>query len=389
MHILQVIPHYVPAFRFGGPQHVAHGLGKALFKAGHSVTVCTTNLADENSDLSVTIGQPLCVDGVTVYYEPTVVSRYWGFSPKLFQRCVKEIKIADLVIIHAHFQFANWVGALLARRARKRYIIFPHGSLHRQGISHKNSFLKKLYLRTIEYQNFRNAIFIAFNAEEERKLSWLGELGEVVPNGIDISSFDEMPETGYFRKKYPEMQGKLLFLFLGRLDIQHKGLDLLLPAFGRLKRLHPNIHLFIAGPNENDGEVKLKALIDKYDLASVTTIGGMITGNSKLAALQDADIFVQPSRFEGMSIALLEALFTGLPVLVTDQVGMSEEIRSIGAGIVVKPNIESIYDGLLDLCDITKSANMRGKGITLIKEKYSWDAIARNLVEKIEEVAKI
>ena len=45
MKFLQVIPHYVPAYNFGGPLRVAHSIGKALIKQGHNVTVCTTNLA--------------------------------------------------------------------------------------------------------------------------------------------------------------------------------------------------------------------------------------------------------------------------------------------------------------------------------------------------------
>ena len=111
MRITQIISHYVPSHRFGGPLHVAHGLGKALAAHGHQVSVCTTNLADEKKDLAVPVDTPIDVDGVTVFYEPTCWSRYWGFSPRLWRRAKQEIARADVALVHFHYQFANWAGA--------------------------------------------------------------------------------------------------------------------------------------------------------------------------------------------------------------------------------------------------------------------------------------
>ena len=83
MRILQVISHYLPAHRFGGPLRVAHFLGQALVRQGHRVTVCCTDLADEQSDLDVRTDVPATIDGVRVFYSPIRVSRYWGYSPQL------------------------------------------------------------------------------------------------------------------------------------------------------------------------------------------------------------------------------------------------------------------------------------------------------------------
>src|SRR6185369_10430878 len=150
MHIVQIISHYVPANRYGGPQHVAHGIGKALVKAGHNVTVCTTNLADEINNLEVSLDVPVLVDGITVYYEPVVAFRYWGFSPKLWYRAAKEIENADIVLVHFHYQFASLAGSFISRYHKKPFVVFTHGSLNKLGISHKNSKLKQEYINIFE-----------------------------------------------------------------------------------------------------------------------------------------------------------------------------------------------------------------------------------------------
>ena len=102
-----VSPHYVPAYHYGGALHVAHSLGKSLVSQGHEVRVCTTNLRNPTEDLAVPVDAKVLVDGVQVYYEPTVSSRYWGFSPQLARRLWLESKWADVVLIHFHYQFAS------------------------------------------------------------------------------------------------------------------------------------------------------------------------------------------------------------------------------------------------------------------------------------------
>ena len=119
MNILQVISHYVPSYRFGGPLQVAHSLAKELVNCGHDVIVCTTNMEDRDKNLLVPLDQPLDVDGVTVFYEPVPMFRRWGFSPSLGSR-VKQLMVnADFVLIHNYFQYSGWIAASHARRLGK------------------------------------------------------------------------------------------------------------------------------------------------------------------------------------------------------------------------------------------------------------------------------
>jgi len=386
MRILQIISHYIPAHSFGGPLRVAHLLGKSLQQQGHQVTVITTNQADKVSNLSVPIGKPVNVDGLIVYYEATFFCRYWGFSPRLFHRIAEEMNEADIVFVHAHYQFSNWAGAWLARQAKKPYIIFSHGSLHREGISHKNALLKKAYLSILERNNLHKALFLAFNAKEEKDSSLFSEYGQVVPNGIDPNEFRDMPAPGLLFNYYKELEGKTIYLFLGRLDVEHKGLDLLIPAFSKLVNKYPSAHLMLAGPDEEGGEAKLHALVEEYQIEKHVTFTGLISGELKLAALQDADVFVMSSRFEGMSIAVLEALYMGMPVVVTNQVGLSDTIKNSRCGLVTPVSEDDVHEALVKLSNKDFRSTMKGNGTNLILENYTWDAIASDLTTRLREL---
>ena len=95
MKFLQVIPHYVPAFSFGGPLRVAHSIGKSLVQLDHHVTVCTTNMKDEKENLDVPLDKPINIDGINVYYEEVNKFKYWGYSPGLKNRINHEAKNQD------------------------------------------------------------------------------------------------------------------------------------------------------------------------------------------------------------------------------------------------------------------------------------------------------
>ncbi len=385
MKVLQICPHYRPAVRYGGPQSVAHGLGRSLARTGNEVVVCTTNLQDETSKLNVPLDRPVNVDGVYVYYEQVRIFRYWGFSLPLYRRIEIEMRTADIVIVHAHYQFANWVGAYLARRLNKPYAIFAHSSLHRSAVAHSNQRLKHLYLSVLEDRNLHEAAFIAFNAVEESEHSLYSERGVVIPSGVDEDEFTDLPDLGLFRLHYPELKNKTILLFLGRLDIQQKGLDLLLPAFAHAVSKDHSLHLVLAGPDEDNAILNLRKMIEELGILQNVTFTGLISGVLKKAALQDSDVFVLPSRFEGLSIALLEALYVGLPVLVTDRVGLHQTISQLNAGIVVEPDVNSIAQAIISLSDPQVRLTMQGRAIPLVRNQYTWDAITERLLTLMSE----
>ena len=127
----------------------------------------------------------------------------------------------------------------------------------------------------------------------------------------------------------------------------------------------------------------METLCTEIGLTHRVTFTGLLDDSEKLSALRDADAFVLPSRFEGLSIALLEALLVGVPCLVTDRVGGAELVKRTGAGIVVSPNVESIRLGLERLANDNVLAQMRGKARDVIQREYTWDGAASRLLAEL------
>lgn len=383
MRIVQIVPHYVPSYYFGGVLHVAHALSKALLVLEHEVRVCTTNLKDRRCDLDVPVSLPCQVDGVTVYYEATSLSRYWGFSPTLARQIRQQVAWADVVFIHFHYQFASVVGGWICRLLRKPYIIFTHGSLNRDGISLRSHTLKQLYLRLLEHGNFRQALFAAYHSQEERENSFCFGRYQIVPNGVDPQAFEPLPAKGSFRVQYPALQDRLLILYLGRLDAG-KGLDLLLPAFRHLVDRCSDVHLVLAGGDEKGYESSLQQMVSNLQIQEHVTFTGLIGGDLKLAALQDSDIYVLPSRSEGLSIAMLEAMYMGLPVIVSDRVGLWRAIEAERCGLVVPLDVAPLADALLSMATQPNRAEMGAHAAELVQTRYTWPTITQNLLARLE-----
>jgi glycosyltransferase involved in cell wall biosynthesis len=382
MRILMVSPHYVPAYFYGGVLHVAHSLGKSLVSQGHEVRVCTTNLRNPTEDLAVPLDEPVMVDGVQVFYEPTVFSRYWGFSPRLGRRFWLESGWADVVLIHFHYQFASLAAGWISRSRGKPYVIFSHGSLNTHGLRARSRARKLGYLKLLEQKNFAKALFTAYHSAEEMETSYRFGRCRVVPNGIDPKVFQKLPKKNYFRQQH-NLEQAMMYLFLGRIDAG-KGLDLLLPAFNQLLRVAGDSHLVLAGANERGYEAQVRHLAQELGLADRITLTGLITGRDKLAALQDADVFVLPSRSEGLSIAMLEAMYMGLPVVVTDRVGLWRQVEKNRCGLVVPYDADSLAGALKQMAAAPDRRAMGQRGRQLVASGYTWDKIARDLAAAIE-----
>lgn len=384
MRILEVVPHYLPAIRFGGPLQVAHQLGRALVAKGHEVTVCTTDLKEPGARLDVPVGAPVLLDGIRVFYERVRWLERWGFSPGLLPRMADEVSRADLVLVHDHFQFAGWVGTRAARAASRPYVLFPHSSLRRSALRRGHSWMKAAYVRLLLARAAEEALFVAFNAEEELVDSFGAERGVVVPNGVDVDGAGEAPTPGAFRRAHPECGGKILFGFLGRLDVRQKGLDALVEAFAKVAAEREDVHLVIAGPTESDGRPVVEELVRRAALELRVTFTGLLGPTEKAEFLRDLDVFTLMSRYEGASIALLEAMAAGVPVLVTDSVGLCGEIGRAGAGFVTRFSPDGLESALRKALDAGWRVSAGRNARALVRERFTWDRIAGRLLEEVE-----
>ena len=165
----------------------------------------------------------------------------------------------------------------------------------------------------------------------------------VEPNGVDLAEFDNLPQRGAFRHRYSGIGDRPIVLFLGRLHYK-KGLDLLVPAFA--SGTSGEVMLVIAGPDGDGYQAKIERLVDLYKLNDRVLFTGMLYGKERIEVLADADLFVLPSYQENFGIAVVEALCSGCPVLVSDKVNIHKQITDAGVGGMVPTRVEPLAAAL-------------------------------------------
>ena len=382
--VLHVIPS-VGNLR-GGPSIQVRALSRALSHTGVDTHIVTT---DDNGrgQLAVALGVPLIEGGVTFHYFPRQ-TRFYTFSWPLAAWLEKHVHEFDLVHIHALFSFAALPAAFWAHRRGVPYIVRPLGTLNRWGMHNRRPWLKQLSFRFLERRILKNAALVHYTSEQERfeaEMLQITTRSEIIPNALpDSDSADDVPA---FRSLRPELGGRRFLLFFSRIDIK-KGLDLLLPAFARVRQTYPDISLVIAGNGEADFVSRLKADAAKLGVGSDVLWTGFLAGSEKQAALADAEAFVLPSYSENFGIAVIEAMAAGTPVVVSDQVGIHREIAEAAAGLVVSCNIEELAHSMIRLLADADARRMMGRnGQRLAKEKYSPEAVTRRLIEVYNGVA--
>jgi glycogen synthase len=215
---------------------------------------------------------------------------------------------------------------------------------------------ERIFLRTV-----KNVITSAQKFKEDiQKKSRVRNISNIA-NGVPDDLFALEPEEENF------------ILFLGRIDIYMKGLDLLLESFTRLN--HQDISLKIAGGGKKGDIKKLKVLIRKYNQNRRIEFLGKVSEKEKRELLRTCLFLVMPSRFEGWGITGVEANAAGKPVLGTDIKGLSEAVVNKKTAVLVEPeNIEKLTDAMgMILVDHDKRAMLGQQGRQWAK-RFSWES---------------
>ena len=176
-------------------------------------------------------------------------------------------------------------------------------------------------------------------------------------------------------------------MFFGRVHPK-KGFDLLLPALAVLSKSR-DFHLLVAGPGDDAYIDSLKSEVDRRGIGSRVTFAGMLNGADRLRPLADADIFVLPSYNENFGIAVAEAMACGIPVVVSDQVDLSIEVREWNAGLVVTCDVAELASALGRMIDDPQlRAECGANGKRFAAEQLRWDRVAARLHHLYESAMK-
>lgn len=388
MKILHIIPSYYPAFKYGGPVESVHLLNKALVKAGIAVSVLTTNAGLEDNE-NVKIYQWESIKGVQVKRFPYYFYEHYTFSPQLFLAALREAKNYDLIHITAFWNFPVLAGSLASLLNKKPYIISPRGMLYDEAINLKSKTIKQIYFNLSGKHYLKKVNAIHFTSEDEQdnvaNIFKIFSRSFVVPNGLDLSKYSKLPDKGLFIRKYPVLQDKKYILFLGRIN-KKKGIDLLLQSFYSLSKEDERLMLVIAGP-DNDGYKKnIENEIKKSNLAEKVLFTNLLTGDEKLQSYVDAEVFVLPSYSENFGMSVVEAMICGIPVIVSNKVGISNEIKKYNAGVVTFLNKNDLTVALKNVINsVELKSRIKLGGKKLVEEMFNIEIVAKLMIEEYKK----
>ena len=362
-------------------------MARAVAARGHQVEIQTIDRA-MTDDERARYASPVVDRGVAIHVHKQGVPATLAVSWPLARALDAAIPAADVVHIHSLYLFHVWYAARVARKAGKPYLLRPHGTL--DPFLWKRHRLRKSVIETVfQDRVIDHAAALHWTASEEMELAApysRGAKGVVVPNGIDIGDYADLPAPGEFFAKHPNLAGTKPVLFLSRLNFK-KGLDVLIPAFRKALDADPALRLVIAGPDDGY-EATARTLAAQHKLDDATTWLGMLSGRDKLAAFVDCALFALPSWSENFGIAIVEAMACGAPVVISDRVNIWREIQGAGAGLVSPPDIDTLAAHILLLAnDSARAKRMGAAGRKLATDRYDWAKIGAQLETIYREIA--
>lgn len=360
--------------RGGGLAVSVRGLATALGRQGIDIELLSVDAAPGAND-----GRPHPEEDAGPVFRtfPPAFPRRWGRSPGLLAHLRTIAGEIDVAHLHGLWRHPVTAGARLLREAGVPYVVTLHGLLNPLALAHRG-WGKRPYLALLERETLRGASLIHCLSEAEA-VSWrrmgLGGRTVVVPNGISAEELSREPPAGRFRDRHPCLREGRIILFLGRL-IPAKGVGLLIRALGRVRKDHPDAHLVLAGRATIAEACRLRLLAARHRVRDRVTLTGLLSRGEKWEALADADLFVLPSREEGDSISVLEALSSGLPVILGPGPS-SPELRSRGIGWRVEADPGSIAGAIREvLGDPVRAREAAEAGRQWVRSERSWDRIA-------------
>ena len=324
--------------------------------------VFTTNV-DGDRVLDVPIGERVMMDGVGVHYFPSELRRiYWSRAMKA---AFRDVARYDLVHSHAVYLWPGVAAARAARSARVPYVISPRGMLVPELIRAKSRIVKTLWLRLVERRALAGASAIHFTSTLEWNDASRTNLpiraAFVVPNGIDVPPRPEVERD------------ERTLLFLGRINWK-KGLDRVIERLPSL----PGVRFVIAGNDEESLTPQLRELAERQGVADRVEFPGPVYGQAKETLLASATLFVLLSQSENFGNAVLEALAMGTPAVLSEGVGLAEEVVMANAGAIGADAIAAL------LRDPARRAEMGRNGRALAESRFAWPKVAAEMEKEYE-----
>lgn len=313
--VLQIIPH----LNLGGAETMCKHLSIALKKAGYDVTVVA--FLNEKSKNTL----DLDVAGVSIIY----LNKKTGFDISVLQKLRRIIKDLSPDIIHTHLAAIKY--AFIASLGMKKRIVHTVHSVADQECGRFARFLNKLFLKS------KNVTFVALSEIVAQTIHEVYKLPiekiPVVYNGV--------PLDRCVVKNDWALQNPVRIANVAGYRPVKNHTELILATKLLVERGY-NLKLTLYGDGEE--RAKIESLVSQNGLDEIVTLYGFC--EDVTSQLHDSDIFVLPSLYEGISLAIIEAMGTGLPVIASAVGGNPDIITDFENGLLCEPIAHSIAEKL-------------------------------------------
>ena len=256
------------------------------------------------------------------------------------------------------------------------YTIIPRCSMTSEAQRRKK--LKKFIGNLLFYNKFiKNAAFIHFltpNEKEQRKKF-------KIKNSVVIGNGTETKKIKYSVKNRNEYK----VIYIGRYDIYHKGLDVLLEAIHTGKEYFEtnNIHFYLYGSDFENNLMLLQKKKENLDLQKVLSISNAVFGAEKEKKLLDADIFIQTSRLEGHPTGVIEAISYGIPVITTPGTNLYDDVKKYNIGFIAELNSNDICSAIIKSYESKKEfKKISENAINYANKNFNWNSISKEILKQ-------
>ena len=373
MRILHITP-YAHAF-YGGPNTAVRMMARLAIDSGFNVDVATINTADHGypnlKDSAVRVE-----GGAFFHYFQSNYLPNWFFSKSM--KCWLELNIKKYDVVHLHVPFTApfMIGARLCQRFQVPYVVTLHGLMDPWCLKQK-SWKKIPYLYILEKKNLHRASFLHTTSDMEADFFKSFNFGsKVITFPLAVA---ELSGPIFFKPRLSELKTASL-LFLGRIH-PVKALPNIFKAIRSLHERGQDVELNIAGDGDSSYVLALKKMAIKEGVADRIYWHGQVDVEGRDRLFAKVNIFVMASYHENFGLAAAEAMASGLPVVLSDQVGLAKDVIEFNAGLIVPcDDPEAIATSIQGLMRAEKWL-VHSKGAQdLVRNKYGVKTVAKSLV---------
>jgi glycosyltransferase involved in cell wall biosynthesis len=350
MKIVQVMPD----FGLAGAETMVENLSCGLAAEGCDVLVISF------FDLHTAITERIENRGIKIKY----LGKKRGFDPSIISKMRKIIKAYQPDVIHTHRYVLPY--AFLASMGFKAKRVHTVHSVAQKEQTKVGKNINRVLFR------YFNVVPVALSKEIQRTIQEVYGLPDnripVVFNGIDLSRC--IVKESYARKD------TFTVLHIGRfMDV--KNHELLLRSFARFKGQHSDARLQLLG----DGELKenMMQLAGQLNITDAVEFAGL--QSNVYPWLHNADVFILPSKFEGMPMTLIEAMGTGLPIIASNVGGIPDMLSSQKEALLIEPKEEKIIEALEMVYSDAKKREYWGRNALQRSSLFSSQAMARKYLQ--------